>query len=131
VLGPTLVEKFPFRNRPETLMPPEPSQYGRVRAPIIAVAAVCLSALSVGGCGQPSQACAVADYGGGGTSGYQTPQQALQSVLARHVQWLAATGWKMTERGTHAASFTSGNDSVDVVQNKAGKWNVGGVTACK
>ena len=37
----------------------------------------------------------------------------------------------MTERSAHAASFTSGNDSVDVVQNKAGKWNVGGVTACK
>jgi len=102
-----------------------------MRAPITAVAAACLAAVCVSGCGQPAQTCAVADYGGGGTSGYQTPQQALQSVLARHEQWLSATGWKMTERSPHAASFTSGNDSVDVVQNKAGKWNVGGVTACK
>lgn len=98
---------------------------------MIAVAAVCLGTFSVSGCGQPSQACAVADYGGGGTSGYQTPQQALQSVLARHVRWLAATGWKMTERGTHAVSFASGNDSIDLVQNNAGKWNVGAVTACQ
>lgn len=36
----------------------------------------------------------------------------------------------MTERSTHAASFTSGNNSVDVVQNQAGNWIVGGVTAC-
>ena len=102
-----------------------------MRAPITAVAAACLAAVGVSGCGQPAQTCAIADYGGGGTSGYQTPQQALQSVLARHEQWLSATGWKMTEHSAHAASFTSGNNSVDVVQNKAGKWNVGGVTACK
>jgi hypothetical protein len=130
--GIRLVGKFRFRNRPETLMPSQPSQYGCMRAPIIAVAtAACLTALCVSGCGQQSQTCAVADYGGGGTSGYQTPQRALQSVLAQHVQWLSAAGWKMTERSTHAASFTSGNDSVDVVRNKAGKWNVGGVTACR
>ena len=70
-------------------------------------------------------------HAGEGTSGYQTPQQALQSVLAQHQRWLSATGWKLTERGADAASFVSGNDSVDVVRNKAGKWNVGGVTACK
>lgn len=37
----------------------------------------------------------------------------------------------MTERDSRGASFVSGNDSVDVVRNKAGKWNVGGVTACQ
>jgi len=30
-----------------------------------------------------------------------------------------------------AVSFVSRNDSVDVAKNKAGNWNVGGVTACK
>jgi hypothetical protein len=100
-----------------------------MRVPIIAVAAACLTAAGVSGCGQTSQTCSVADYAGG-TSGYQTPQQALQSVLAQHEQWPSATGWKITERSAHAASFASGNDSVDVVQNKAGKWIVGGVTAC-
>jgi hypothetical protein len=102
-----------------------------MRAAIAAVAVVSLGAVGVSGCGQSGQTCAVQDYGGGGTSGYQTPQQALQSVLAQHDQWLSLTGWKMAERGAHAATFTSGNDSVDVVQNKAGEWNVGGVTACK
>lgn len=52
-------------------------------------------------------------------------------MLAQHVPWLSTAGSKMTERGTHAASFTSGNDSVDVVQNQAGHWIVGGVTACR
>jgi hypothetical protein len=101
-----------------------------VRVRITAAVAACLAA-AVSGCTQPAQACAVVDYGGGGTSGYQTPQQALQSVLARHGQWLSETGWKLTERSTDAATFVSGNDSVDVVKNKAGKWNAGGVTACK
>jgi hypothetical protein len=95
------------------------------------VVVACLAVAGVGGCAQPTETCAVADYGGGGTSGHQTPQQALQSVLAQHQQWLSATGWKLTGRGADAASFVSGNDSVDVVKNKAGKWNVGGVTACK
>ena len=102
-----------------------------MRAPITAVAAACLAAASVSGCAQPAKTCAVADYGGGGTSGYQTPQQALQSVLARHEPRLPATGWKLTKRSARGARFASGNDSIDVVKNKAGKWNVGGVTACK
>ncbi len=76
-----------------------------------------------------AQTCGVADYGGG-TSGYQTPQQALQSVLAQHHPGLSATGWKLTGRSATGARFVSGNDSVDVVKNKAGKWNVGGVTTC-
>lgn len=115
-------------------MPPESAQHGRMHASITAAAAVvCLSAVSVSvsGCGQPSFACRAEDYVGGGTSGYPTPQQALQSVLTRHEQWLAATGWKVTERDAHTVAFASGNDSIDVVQNKAGKWNVGGVTACQ
>jgi hypothetical protein len=103
-----------------------------MRAAIIRVAmAACLMAgLGVSGCGQPSQTCNVADYAGGDTGGYQTPQAALQSVLAQHVRWLSTAGWKMTERSTHVARFSSGNDSVDVVQNQAGNWTVGGVTAC-
>ena len=95
-----------------------------------AVVLACLAAVSLSGCTQPTETCGVADYGGGGTSGYQTPQQALQSVLAQHQPGLSATGWKLTERSADAASFVSGNDSIDVVKNKAGKWNVGGVTAC-
>jgi hypothetical protein len=102
-----------------------------MRVPITATLAACLAAAGVSGCTQPAQTCAVVDYGGGGTSGYQTPQQALQPVLARHQPWLSATGWKLTERTADAASFVSSNDSIDVVKNKAGKWNVGGVTACK
>ena len=101
-----------------------------MRAPITAVVAACLAAVGVSGCAQP-ETCAVADYGGAGSSGYQTPQQALHSVLARHEPWLSATGWKLTERSADGATFVSGNDSIDVVKNKAGKWNVGGVTACQ
>ena len=101
----------------------------RIRVTTAVVA--CLAAGGVGGCTQSTETCAVADYAGGGTTGYQTPQQALQSVLAEHQQWLSATGWKLAGRSAYAASFVSGNDSVDVVKNKAGKWNVGGVTACK
>ena len=95
-----------------------------------ALIVACLAAAGVSGCTQPTETCAVADYAGGGTSGYQTPQQALQSVLAEHKPWLSETGWKLTERSASAAAFVSGNDRVDVVKNKAGKWNVGGVTAC-
>jgi hypothetical protein len=102
-----------------------------MRVRIAAALAACLAAAGVSGCTQPAQTCAVVDYGGGGTSGYQTPRQALQPVLARHQPWLSATGWKLTGRSVDAASFVSGNDSIDVVKNKAGKWNVGGVTACK
>jgi hypothetical protein len=94
-----------------------------------AVVVACLAAPAVSGCTQPTQTCAVTDYAGR-TSGYQTPQQALQSVLAQHRPGLKETGWKLAERGASAASFVSGNDRVDVVQNKAGTWNVGGVTVC-
>ena len=52
-------------------------------------------------------------------------------MLAQHEPWLSETGWKLAGRSADAATFVSGNDSVDVVKNKAGKWNVGGVTACK
>ena len=90
------------------------------------LATACLS-----GCTQATQTCVIADYGGAGTPGYQTPQQALQSVLARHQQWLSETGWNLTERRAEGASFVSGHDRVDVVKNKAGQWIVGGVTACK
>ena len=101
-----------------------------MRPPIAAAVAVCLAAVGVSGCTQPTQTCVIADYGGAGTSGYQTPQQALQSVLAQHERWLSETGWKLTGRNADAATFVSGNDRVDVVKNKAGRWNVGGVTAC-
>jgi len=98
---------------------------------ITAVVVACLAAASVSGCTQPAETCAVVDYGGGGTNGYQTAQQALQSVLARHHPWLPETGWKLTARSADAATFVSGNNSIDVVQNKTGMWNAGGVTACK
>ena len=102
-----------------------------MRARITAAAIACLTAAGLSGCTQPTETCAVADYGGGGANSYQMPQQALQSVLAQHQPWLSATGWKLTGRNADAATFVSGNDRVDVVKNKAGKWNVGGVTACK
>jgi hypothetical protein len=100
-----------------------------MRVRITAAVVACLAAAGVSGCTQPTETCAVADYGGG-TSGYQTPQQALQSVLAQHEPGLSETGWKLTERGADAVGFVSGDDRVDVVRNKAGQWNVGGVTAC-
>jgi len=56
-----------------------------------AVVVACLATTGVSGCTQPTQTCAVADYGGG-TSGYQTPQQALQSVLAQHEPGLSKRG---------------------------------------
>jgi hypothetical protein len=102
-----------------------------MRMPIVPVAVAGLAALGVSGCGHSTQACGVADYGGRATSGYTTPQQALRSVLARPEQGPSATGWKLNGRSAHAATFTSGNDSVDVVQNKVGKWNVGGLTTCR
>jgi hypothetical protein len=98
---------------------------------IIAATVAGLAVVGVSGCAQPDVTCAVKDYGGGGASGYQTAQQALQSVLARHEQWLSATGWKLTDRSASGATFVASNDRVDVVTNKAGRWNVAGVTACK
>jgi len=102
-----------------------------MRVRIAAAVVAGLATVDVSGCTQPTETCAVADYGGGGTSGYQTPLQALQSVLAQHEPWLSETGWKLAGRSADAATFVSGNDSVDVVKNKVGEWNVGGVTACK
>jgi hypothetical protein len=90
----------------------------------------CLAAVGLSGCTQPTETCGVADYGGGGTSGYRTPQQALQSVLVQHEPGLSATGWELTERSANGARFVSGDDSVDVVRNKVGQWIVGGVTTC-
>jgi hypothetical protein len=101
-----------------------------MRVRITAAVVACLAAAGVSGCTQPTETCIVADYAGGGTSGYQTPQQALRSVLAQHQPGLPETGWKLTGRSAGAATFVSGKDSVDVVKNKAGKWNVGGVTRC-
>jgi hypothetical protein len=101
-----------------------------MRVRITAAVVACLAAAGVSGCTQPAKTCVVADYAGGGTSGYQTPQQALRSVLAQHRPGLSETGWKPAGRGADAVSFVSGNDSVDVVRNKAGQWNVGGVTEC-
>jgi hypothetical protein len=49
-----------------------------MRVRIIAVTAACVAVVGVSGCARPSETCAVKDYDGGGTSGYQTPQQALQ-----------------------------------------------------
>jgi hypothetical protein len=89
----------------------------------------CLAALGVSGCAQ-SQTCGVADYARAASS-YQTPQQALQSLLAQHKQWLSETGWKLSARSANGVTFVSGNDSVDVGKNTAGQWFVGGVTACK
>ena len=102
-----------------------------MRVRIIGVTVICLAVAGVTGCGQSGDTCGIADYVGGDTGGYQTPQQALRSVLARHEQWLSATGWKLTEQSASGARFVSGSDSVDVVTNKAGKWNVGATTACK
>ena len=100
-----------------------------MRVRITAAVVACLATAGVSGCTQPTETCAVADYADG-TSGYQTPQQALQSVLAQHQPSLKQTGWKLAERAADAASFASGDDRVDVVKNKAGTWNVGGVTVC-
>ena len=99
----------------------------RVRSTVAVVA--CLAAVGVSGCSQHTHTCAVSDYAEG-TGGYQTPQQALQSVLARPQPGLSRTGWKIGGRGASAVEFVSGDDSVDVVKNKAGRWVVGAVTVC-
>ena len=102
---------------------------GRGVTAVGAAVIACLAAAGVSGCTQSEETCVVQDYGGG-TGGYQTPRQALASVLAEHDPRLPQTGWKVSGRGAAAVSFVAGKDSVDVVQNKAGQWNVGGVTAC-
>jgi len=130
--GPATTQAGAVTVTPSEPMAPRagPSQHGCMRVRIAAAVLACLATAGVSGCTQPSETCAVADYGGG-TGGYQTPQEALQSVLAGHQQWLSETGWKLAGRNAEAASFVSGNDRVDVVKNKAGRWMVGGVTACK
>jgi hypothetical protein len=90
----------------------------------------CLAVAGVSGCGQQGSACGVQDSNGEGP-GYQTPRQALDSVLALHEQWLSVTGWVPKDRSPAGVTFTAGNDSVDVLKNKAGRWVVGGVTACE
>ena len=49
----------------------------------------------------------VADYAGGGT-GYQTAQEALNSVLAQHPQELSATGSGVKDKSAGGETFTSG-----------------------
>ena len=105
------------------------SQNGSMRVRVVVAVIACLAAAGVSGCGH-DVSCDVADYGAGGASGYQTPQQALNSALAQRMQWLSATGWVLKEKTAHAATFTSGDDTVDVVKTAAGTWIVGGVTAC-
>jgi hypothetical protein len=109
---------------------PGPPQDGSMLARVTVAAVICLAVAGVSGCTQPTRTCSVTDYSGGGTSGYQTPRQALQSALTQHEPPLPETGWTLTGRGADAATFASGNDSIDLVRNKAGKWNVGGATVC-
>jgi hypothetical protein len=95
----------------------------------IAVAVIaCLAVAGMSGCVH-EKSCGVADHGGGGT-GYQTAQQALNSVLAQHDQGLSATGWVAKDKSAGGETFTSGNDSVDVVKTPTGKWVVAAVTTC-
>jgi hypothetical protein len=99
----------------------------RMRIAMVAIA--CLAALGAGGCGG-SGTCSVADNGGNG-GGFATPQQALQSVLVTHPQWLSTHGWVPASRAASYVTYRSGNDSVDVVKARDGTWIVGAVTACQ
>ena len=102
-----------------------------MRRDIIVLAAACLATaaiVSTNGCSGSGTACAVADLNGRG-SGYQTPENALRSILKAEPR-LPTAGWKLTGRSTYGASFVSGDDSVDIVKNKGGKWVVGGYTVC-
>ena len=101
-----------------------------MRARIAVMVIACLAVAGVSGCTH-EESCGIADYGGGGNSGYQTARQALNSVLAQHNQGLSATGWVVKDKSAGGETFTSGNDSVDVVKTPAGKWVVGGVTTCQ
>ncbi len=101
-----------------------------MRLRVAATAIACLAVAGVSGCSH-GQSCAVVDYDGEGAGGYQTPWQALNSVLALHEQWLSTSGWVLKDQGAQAVTFVSGNNSVDVVKTTAGKWVVGGVTACQ
>jgi hypothetical protein len=44
---------------------------------------------------------------------------------------LSTSGWVLKGKSVHGATFASGNDTVDVVKTAAGRWIVGGVTACQ
>jgi hypothetical protein len=101
-----------------------------VRIHLAAAVLSCLAAAGVSGCGQRGSACGVQDVGVGGPV-YQTPRQALDSVLAQHQQWLSTTGWVAKDQSAGGVTFTAGNDSVDVLKNKAGQWVVAGITACE
>ncbi len=101
-----------------------------MRIRVAAAVIICLAAAGVSGCGQKTQTCGVQDMTGTGP-GYQTARQALDSELARHDQWLSATGWVVKDQSAGGVTFTSGDDSVDVLKNKAGRWVVAGVTACE
>jgi hypothetical protein len=92
--------------------------------------AACL-AVWVSGCSSGGQMCSVADYGVAGQGHFTSPRQALRSVLARHPQWLSTSGWVVAGHSTREVTFRSGNDSVDTVRVHGGRWNVGGVTACR
>lgn len=96
----------------------------------IAAVIACLAVAGLTGCAQHEESCAVADMAGAG-SGYQTPQRALEALLATHPQWMSQTGWKQAGRYRTAVTFKSGNDTVDVVKTKAGRWVVGATTACQ
>ena len=97
---------------------------------IAAVVIICLAAAGLSGCAQDTE-CATSDSGAGGASGpYQTAQQALDALLAQHVQWLSLTGWVVAERSANGVTFTSGNDEVDVLKAKDGRLFVAGTTAC-
>jgi hypothetical protein len=99
-----------------------------MRVRIAAAVIVCLAAAGASGCSQQTS-CDTADYGASST--YQTPRQALEAVLAQHVQWLSLTGWVITSQSVNGVTFTAGDDSVDVLKTAGGRWFVAGVTACQ
>ena len=98
-----------------------------MRARIAVAVIACLAVTGVSGC-TDEESCGVTDYAGGGT-GYRTAQEALNSVLAQHPQGLSATGWGAKDKSAGGVTFTSGDDSVDVLKT-LWTWVVAGVTAC-
>jgi hypothetical protein len=95
---------------------------------IAAAVIVCLATAGAGGCAQQTS-CDTADYSASSAS--QTPRQALDAVLAKHVQWLSLTGWVITSRSANGVTFAAGNDTVDVLKTSGGRWFAAGVTACQ
>lgn len=100
-----------------------------MRARIAVAVIACLAVTGANGC-TDEESCGVTDYADGGT-GYRTAQEALNSVLAQHPQGLSATGWGAKDKSAGGVTFTSGDDSVDVLKTPAGTWVVAGVTACQ